>query len=126
MAIGAIASKAKASARLFDELCYLSETDLTVQHVLVDQSGRFEIWAANIGAFQEASLPSSLDHRLKEVPRVADQIKALLEDLVEALQEILPIVSGDRTNRTSHVDDLVSESRAFNNAHDDAASLSSD
>lgn len=126
MAIGAIASKAKVSARLFDELCYLPETDLTARTVLVDQSSRFHIWAANIGALQDPPLPSSLDHRLREAPRVADQIKGLLDDLMEALQEILPIVLGDVTNRTGSVDDLVSEPRALNDADRDAASISSD
>lgn len=88
MAIGAIASKAKARARLFDKLCYLSETDLTARTVLVDQSGRLKIWAANISAFNETPLLSSLDHRLREAPRVADQIRGFLGDLVEALQKI--------------------------------------
>lgn len=126
MAIGTIASKAKASARLFDELCSLPDIDSTARTVLVDQSSSFQIWAANIGALQEPPLPSSLDHRLREAPKVADQIKGLLEDLIETLQEILPIVTGDRTNRTGSVDDVVSESRALNNADNDAASLSSD
>jgi len=126
MAIGAIASKAKASARLFDELCYLPETDLTARTVLLDQSSRFQIWAANIGALQEPPLPSSLDHRLREAPRIADQIKELLDDLIEALQEILPIVLGDVTNRIGSVDSLFSESRALNDADRDAASVSSD
>lgn len=126
MAIGAIASKAKVNARLFDELCYLPETGLTVRTVLVDQSSRFQIWATNIGALQEPPLPSSLDHRLREAPRVADQIKGLLDDLVEALQEILPIVLGHVPNRIGSVDDLVSESRALSDADRDAASISSD
>lgn len=88
MAIGAIASKAKTSARLFDKLCYLSKKDLTARTVLVDQSGRLKFWAANIGAFNETPLLSSLDHRLREAPRVADQIRGFLGDLVEALQKI--------------------------------------
>ncbi len=88
MAIGAIASKAKNSARPFDKLCYLSETDLTARTIPVDQSGRLKLWAANIGAFNETPLQSSLDHRLPEAPRVADQIRGFLGDLVEALQEI--------------------------------------
>jgi len=88
MAISAIASEAKTSDRLFDRLCYLSETDLIARTDPVDQSGRLNFWQQILGAFNETPLLSSLDHRLRKAPRVADQIRGLLGELVQALHEI--------------------------------------
>ena len=83
-----IAPKAHECVRRFNALCsLLPEADRIARPALVDQLGRFKIWAGNIGAFQELPLPSSLDHRLREAPKIVDQVVELLNDLNETLQE---------------------------------------
>ena len=74
--------------RRFNALCdFLPEADQIARPALVDQLGRLKIWAGNIGAFQELPLPSSLDYRLREAPKIVKQVIELLEDLNETLQE---------------------------------------
>ena len=83
-----IAPKAHACVGRFDKLCrLLPESDQSARPTLVDQLGRFKIWAGSIGAFQELPTPSSLDYRLSEAPKVALQVAELLDDLDETLQE---------------------------------------
>ncbi len=116
MAIGAIASKAKNSARPFDKLCYLSETDLTARTIPVDQSGRLKLWAANIGRIQwdsTAELPWPPPKKGAE-GRWSDQRASWGPGRSAAGNT--SIVSGDRRYRTGSVDDLVFESRALNDA----------
>lgn len=88
MSSDGIAPKAYACVGWFDELCrLLPESDHTARPTIVDQLGRFKIWAGNIGAFQELSTPSSLEYRLREAPKVGAQVAELLYDLEETLQE---------------------------------------
>ncbi len=83
-----IAPKVHECVRRFNALCdLLSEADRTARPALVDQLGRLKIWAGNIGAFQELPLPSSLDYRLREAPKIVNQVIELLNDLNETLQE---------------------------------------
>ena len=83
-----IAPRVHECVRRFNALCdLLPEADQIVHPALVDQLGRLKIWAGNIGAFQELPLPSSLDYRLREAPRIVDQVIELLNDLNETLQE---------------------------------------
>jgi hypothetical protein len=88
-----IASQGKACAALFDRLCALfenGEQQLTykISHLEVcDCYGQFKIWAGNIGALQTIQSTSSLDYRLREVPKVSKQVTSLLEDLGEVLED---------------------------------------
>lgn len=79
-------------ARLIDRLASLlhdpecESRSALLQKAIEDQSGRFRIWAGNLGAFQHLPSPASLDHRLRESPKIATQIQELLEDLQDSLQ----------------------------------------
>ena len=55
--------------------------------MICDELDRYRIWAGNIGAFQEAQSPVSLDYRLRAQPKIANQIIELLEDVEEALKD---------------------------------------
>jgi hypothetical protein len=52
-----------------------------------DSLGRFRIWAGNIGALQQAEVKSSLDHRVRDTPKIAAQISKILDDFVESLED---------------------------------------
>ena len=83
-----IAPKVHECVRWFNALCgLLPEADRIVHPALVDQLGRLKIWAGNIGAFQALPLQSSLDYRLREAPKIVDQVIELLNELNETLQE---------------------------------------
>ena len=137
-----IAPKAHACFGRFNELCrLLTESDRSARPILVDQLGRFKIWAGNIGAFQELPTPSSLDYRLSEAPKVALQVAKLLDDLDKTLQEgikstdlsqillisvVLSIISGDRPNRVSSSIDAGTDYGVSTGNVDETASVSSD
>jgi len=86
-----VASRGKACIRHFDQLCALFEDEerqfiYDISHLQIcDSYGQFKIWAGNIGALQTIQSASSLDYRLREVPKVSKQVVTLLEDLDEAL-----------------------------------------
>lgn len=88
-----IASQVKACAEHFHQLCALLEDAEgqaihDISHLQVsDCSGQFKIWAGNIGALQTIQSASSLDYRLREVPKVSTQVVSRLEDLEEALAD---------------------------------------
>ena len=52
---------------------------------LSTELGRLRVWAGNTGAHQTGLL--SLDHRLREVPEIHEEISELLEDLDSELGE---------------------------------------
>jgi hypothetical protein len=91
--MASIALRAKKCVGLFEDLVELlrqpdhqqaygiSDTEIT------DAFGRFKIWAGNIGAFQQIELKSSLDFRLREVPKISIQILEILDDLAESLED---------------------------------------
>lgn len=54
--------------------------------VLANESERFDIWARNIAAFQDARLPSSLDHRLRNDQGALGKFKKALIYLEESLE----------------------------------------
>lgn len=87
-----LAASTTGSARLFTRLSSLLHNDECQQRSCLDQAeiedqeGRFRIWAGNLGAFQSLPSTSSLDHRLRESPKIARQISELLDDLKDALQ----------------------------------------
>jgi hypothetical protein len=67
-----------------------STTDQNYKNLIPDfedQESRLKLWGGNIGAFQDAQLQSSLDYRLRESKSTASQIRFLLSELVETLEE---------------------------------------
>jgi hypothetical protein len=88
-----IATHGQACARHFDELCALFDDEerqfiYEISQLQVgDSYGQFKIWASNIGALQPIQSASSLDYRLREVPKVSKQVVALLQDLNDALED---------------------------------------
>lgn len=67
--------------------------------------GRFEIWAENIGALQAQDKPTSLDYRLRNSAGVTRQVEAILDDIVESLQEC-KYLSGQRIPNWYVIDKL--------------------
>jgi hypothetical protein len=53
--------------------------------IIDDELGRFRLWASNIGAINMGK--ASLDHRLRDVEYLHQNVKSLLEDLEENLRE---------------------------------------
>lgn len=92
-AVSPIAFRGKACSQHFYQLCALLEdvegqAIYGISHLQVSEcSGQFKIWAGNIGALQTIQSASSLDYRLREVPKVSKQVVSLLEDLEEALAD---------------------------------------
>ncbi len=88
-----VATHGQACARHFDELCALFDGEepqfiYEISQLQVSDSyGQFKVWAGNIGDLQSIQSASSLDYRLREVPKVSKQIVALLRDLDEALED---------------------------------------
>ncbi|KAF2262756.1 hypothetical protein CC78DRAFT_498061, partial [Lojkania enalia] len=91
-----IANSAIECGQLFNEFSSLlhdaqcERRSALKQAAVEDQAGRYRIWAGNLGALQRLSLTSSLDHRLRESPKVAIQIQDLLNDLKDALRNASP------------------------------------
>ncbi|KAL0937806.1 uncharacterized protein CTRU02_207537 [Colletotrichum truncatum] len=77
-----------------------------LENAVADEVGRFKIWAANIGALQDAKSASSLDSRLKTSDRMRQFVSSDLTRLKDVLDRA-GIISGDLPNRTSQP--LVSE-----------------
>lgn len=53
--------------------------------LVLDEYGRFNVWAGNIGAHQRGRV--SLDHRLREASHIKDQVISLLQYLNEVLKD---------------------------------------
>lgn len=64
----------------------------------VDILGRFKIWAANIGAFQDINIKSSLEFRVRDAPKIASQITELLDELTESLDDSMCTLLESRLN----------------------------
>lgn len=84
---GAIAHHSKACLSGLERLCRLSATSELSSDGCTAQLGRFRIWAFNIGALQEAHLPTSLEYRLREAPKLVDRTLELLEDMEESIED---------------------------------------
>jgi hypothetical protein len=89
-----IASLGKGCARHFEQLCALFEDEerqfiYDISHLQVyDSFGQFKIWAGNIGALQPFHSASSLDYRLREVPKVSKQVVTIaLSEMNGSLKE---------------------------------------
>lgn len=71
---------------LFHDTECIQRTNLT-GGTIEDQLSRFRIWCGNLGALHGLPATSSLDYRLRELPRVAHQIHDLLSDLRDITRE---------------------------------------
>ncbi|KAH7396984.1 hypothetical protein DE146DRAFT_756667 [Phaeosphaeria sp. MPI-PUGE-AT-0046c] len=106
-----LAASSIACAQLLDQLSLLlqdperAQLSALQQSEAEDQSARFQVWAGNLGAFQRLPATASLDHRLRESPRIATQIYELLEELKTSTEDVRGIVLGERPNRRSEPDD---------------------
>lgn len=89
--ISPIAVRSSSCLQLFDRLCSLLDDKTSNQlislTVCLDESGRFRLWANNIGAFLTIDNRNSLDFRLREVSKICGQVVEFLEDLAEALDD---------------------------------------
>ena len=54
---------------------------------VVDQIGRFRVWAGDTGANQGGRLRISLDYRLREASHIHAQVTGLLQELDDSLKE---------------------------------------
>lgn len=71
---------------LADTMVHLSRHDpLFIGVELQDESGRFNLWAGNIGVF--APLQASLDYRLIDVPEIRSQFLRQLDTLSISLTQ---------------------------------------
>lgn len=136
-----IASKAQECVGLFEALAELSSSwDDSPAHGIeqrevLEHLGQFRIWAGNIGALQPRSVPSSLEHRLRDAPKFAAEVMSLLGDLVDILEDgtrtgfsssftghssacnadfgwniVFAIASGEREGRVDDSDSSISDS----------------
>ena len=89
-----IAREHKVCSASFDSLCKLGDTLAktgpgigpgTGLSSISDLYGRFNVWSGNIGAHQTGRV--SLDHRLRKVNYVKDQVVRLLQYLHESLED---------------------------------------
>ena len=90
--MSAIASRAKRSLALLERLVGALELPdqkpigISVSEA-VDSLGRFNIWEAEIGAFSDINIKSSLEYRVRHAPKLASQIMELLDELIESLDD---------------------------------------
>ncbi|KAI0895315.1 hypothetical protein F4806DRAFT_503248 [Annulohypoxylon nitens] len=68
-------------------------------NILEDLLDRFLLWAGNLGAFHSPSSALSLDSRLSSWPEIHEQICEFLDDLREAIDDLLEIIEGNQPNR---------------------------
>lgn len=52
-------------------------------HLLEDELGRFRVWAANLGAFQDPNSPRSLEYRLRDGPVMRSSVVSGLKRLMD-------------------------------------------
>ncbi|KAL8655054.1 MAG: hypothetical protein Q9226_003195 [Calogaya cf. arnoldii] len=69
-----------------------------------DELGRLRMWAANIGAHQTNQ--SSLDYRLRDSSHVRQQIKNLLDELLNRLHEAGKAISEDEPDDDDDIESL--------------------
>ncbi|KAI4945160.1 hypothetical protein J4E91_008137 [Alternaria rosae] len=69
-----------------------------------EELDRFILFVGNIGGFHKPESPLSVDSRLREAEDVLDHIFCLLDDVVEAAEELCQIVSGGKQGMTNGLD----------------------
>jgi hypothetical protein len=70
------------------------ETELSYEEA-TGELGRLRIWAGNIGALQDSHLPTSLEYRLREAPKLVTRILNILEDVSDSLEDGKVLRSSD-------------------------------
>jgi hypothetical protein len=96
--VGLIAERTKNCRSCFSQLSSLlsdnkkRELPGISKEQIDDEQDRFMIWAGNAGATQGVLSSSSLDHRLREAPRLSLQFAELLDDLRDALESGLFLI----------------------------------
>jgi hypothetical protein len=73
---------------------------------VTDALERFTLWAGNLGAMKVPAAKLSLDSRLASAPEIKDQICQQLQELAEALEELIGITNGLNPNRRIKEDDI--------------------
>lgn len=92
-----IADRAQSCVKSFTALIHALETRRTGHGeelsllAVEDQTGRFRLWAGNIGALQEGR--SSLDYRLRDSKFIAENVGRLLDSLQASLVRGMHFVS---------------------------------
>ncbi|KAK7422980.1 hypothetical protein QQX98_001270 [Neonectria punicea] len=72
-----------------------------LRQLLEDELGRFRVWAANLGAFQDPKSPRSLDYRLRDGPVMRSNVVSGLERLKDSSIRVGEIITGKRPNRSA-------------------------
>ncbi|CAH0044981.1 unnamed protein product [Clonostachys solani] len=72
---------------------------------LEDELGRFRVWSGNLGAFHESTSLSSLEHRLRDGPKMKAGIISGLERLEDAAQRVNEIMIGKHPNAFDSISD---------------------
>ncbi|KAI4183075.1 MAG: hypothetical protein L6R41_005605 [Letrouitia leprolyta] len=119
-----ISQKFHECCKIFEQgLDALKDRDGVCVYKWSDEMGRLRIWAANIGAHQTNQ--SSLDFRLRDAPHIHQQIVNLLDDLMEASNDLRVIFCKpeDEEMRSTDLDDADSlqdedEETELNQLHD--------
>jgi hypothetical protein len=62
-----------------------SDEDFSI--LLRDTADLFTLWCGNLGAHHSATNKLSVEYRLREAPRLIDEIRTLLYDLLEKLDD---------------------------------------
>ena len=83
------------------------ENDLSAswQETASDGLSRFQLWASNLGAYHDRQDPRSADSRLRKAPDVQRRIVRLLGELLDDLDGIYEILSGQREGEVEAADD---------------------
>lgn len=85
-----IAERSCDCQQLFIQLSSLLHDDrpdyLISPAAILDELGRFRLWANNIGAFLRIDYQNSLDFRLRDASTIRSRVVEFLGDLEEALE----------------------------------------
>ncbi|KAG6356906.1 hypothetical protein INS49_014781 [Diaporthe citri] len=71
--------------------------------LLVAESERFELWAANMGLFVAGH--GSLDYRVREAERLAQTLRRFMQDLINSLDDVFQLCSGVSQEGASGMDE---------------------
>jgi hypothetical protein len=75
------------------------------QETASDGLSRFQLWASNLGAYHDEQDPRSADFRLRRALDVQRRVVRLLDDLLEDLDGIYEILSGQREGEVENAGD---------------------
>lgn len=84
----AVAKGVSVCLSAFLKLSASTANEEAISPQIIDEFGRFKIWASNIGAHRSGR--SSLDYRLRDASHIQKRVLELLEDLGQSLEEGKP------------------------------------